>query len=265
VKRSYQWAAWGLGAVLWGPFAQAQVVQAEQDGGGIVQGEPVAERQDAPQVPNEADGDGDEARPAQRFGVGQGRGPGGGRGRGFGMGQGRGQGQGRGRGPGMGRGQAEQAAPGHSHDDRHDEDREVFHFLLANHEKIKRTVVVLPDGVETVTESEDKAVADKIKEHVHWMEDRVKNTNPIRMRDPLFAELFRQTDKIKMVHETTEHGVRVTETSDDPYVAKLIQAHAEVVSRFVRHGFTESHKNHAVPPRDGVAPPAVPARLPADG
>jgi hypothetical protein len=165
----------------------------------------------------------------------------------------------------MGRGQAGQAAPGHAHDDRHDEDREVFHFLLANHKKIKRAVVVLPDGVETVTESDDKEVADKIKEHVHWMEDRVKNTNPIRMRDPLFAELFRHADKIKMAHEETETGVRVTETSDDPYVAKLIQAHAEVVSRFVRHGFNEAQKNHAVPPRDGVDPTPAEARLPADG
>ncbi len=53
---------------------------------------------------------------------------------------GRGQGFRGGRGQGMqGKGQgAEQ------HDDRHDADREVFQFLLSNHDKIKRTVKDLP-------------------------------------------------------------------------------------------------------------------------
>jgi intracellular sulfur oxidation DsrE/DsrF family protein len=181
---------------------------------------------------------------------GQGRGFRGGRGfggeggpdAGHGPGRGPGFGRGAGRGPGFGRGQG-----GHGPDDRHEADHEVFQFLLTNHKKITRTVKELPDGVETVTESSDPEIADKIKEHVEWMEYRVENTNPIRMRDPLFAELFKHTDKIKMVHEDTEKGVRVTETSKDPYVAKLIKAHAEAVSGFVSRGFAEAMKNHAVP------------------
>ena len=155
-----------------------------------------------------------------------------------------GQGPGFGRGRGFGRGPG---GPGHGQDSRHDEDHEVFQFLLTNHQKITRKVTKLDDGVATVTESDDDDVADKIKEHVEWMEYRIENTNPIRMRDPLFAELFRHTDKIKIVREETEKGVRVTETSEDPYVAKLIQAHAEVVSGFVARGFAEAMKNHAVP------------------
>lgn len=142
----------------------------------------------------------------------------------------------------------------HGHDDRDDEDHVVFQYLLQNHEKIKRTVKELPNGVETLTESDVPEVADKIKEHVEWMEYRVENTNPIRMRDPLFAELFQHTDKIKMVHEDTDKGVRVTETSDDAYVAKLIQAHAKVVSAFVERGFAEAMKNHAVPGKDAAQP-----------
>ncbi|MEO1619236.1 MAG: DsrE family protein [Planctomycetota bacterium] len=139
------------------------------------------------------------------------------------------------------------------HDDRHDADHEVFQFLLQNHQKIKRTVKELPNGVETLTESTDGDVADKIKDHVEWMEYRIEKTNPIRMRDPLFAELFQHTDKITMVHEDTANGVRVTETSDDPYVARLIQAHAKVVSGFVERGFAEAMKNHAVPGKDAVS------------
>ncbi|MCC9642904.1 DsrE family protein [Rhodopirellula sp. JC740] len=172
----------------------------------------------------------------------------GGRGPGFGQGMGRGPRGGRGMGPGRAAGnESPRADNQHGHDERHDADHEVFQYLLQNHDKIKRTVKELPNGVETLTQSDVPDIADKIKEHVHWMEDRIENTNPIRMRDPLFAELFQHTDKIQMRHEETETGVRVIETSDDPYVADLIQAHAKVVSGFVERGFAEAMKNHAVP------------------
>ena len=181
-------------------------------------------------------------RPGNGQGFRGGRGPGGG-GLGFGRGLGRGAQQ-HGQGPGG----------EHADDDRHEEDHVVFQFLLENHKKIKRTVKELPNGVETLTESDTPEIAAKIKEHVEWMEYRVENTNPIRMRDPLFAEIFKHTDKIKMVHEDTEKGVKVTETSDDPYVAKLIQAHAKVVSGFVERGFAEAMKNHAVPGKEMAKP-----------
>lgn len=161
------------------------------------------------------------------------------------------QGPGRGRGFRGGRGPGGEPGGGpghgHAHDDRHDEDHEVFKFLLTNHNKITRKVTERPDGVETLTESDDPEIAAKIQEHVEWMEYRIEKTNPIRMRDPLFAELFRHTDKIVMKHEDTAKGVRVVETSADPYVAKLIQAHAKVVSGFVERGFKEAMKNHPVP------------------
>jgi uncharacterized protein len=163
------------------------------------------------------------------------RGPGDGRGPGFRGGQGRGFGM-----------QARRAGAG-GQDDRHDEDRDVFHFLLSNHQQIQRTVKELPDGVETLTESRSPEVAAKIKEHVHWMAHRIEQNHPIRMRDPLFAEIFKHTDKIQMKHEETENGVRVVETSEDPYVAQLIQAHAKVVSAFVERGHIEARKNHPVP------------------
>jgi intracellular sulfur oxidation DsrE/DsrF family protein len=108
-------------------------------------------------------------------------------------------------------------------------------------------VKVLPNGVETLTESDSPEIAAKIQEHVEWMADRIKTASPIRMRDPLFAEIFKHTDKIKMEHEDTVKGVRVTETSTDAYVAKLIQEHAKVVSGFVERGFAEAMKNHPVP------------------
>lgn len=153
------------------------------------------------------------------------------------------------RGPGYGAGRGRRGPGGHGQgrDPQFIADRDIFHYLLAHHDQVKRRVKKLEDGVETVTESNDPEVRAKIREHVGGMYERIKKVRPIRMRDPLFAELFRHAGKIQMRHEDTKKGVRVTETSKDPYVAKLIQAHAEVVSLFVKNGFSEAHKNHAVP------------------
>jgi hypothetical protein len=51
-------------------------------------------------------------------------------------------------------------------------------------------------------------------------------------------------------YENTARGVRVRETSDDPYVARLIQAHAKVVSGFVARGGAESQLAHEPPERE---------------
>jgi len=186
---------------------------------------------------------------------------------GQGPGHGRGQGQGQGKGFRGGQGQIQGQPQGNQmrghgaeqHDDRHEADHEVFQFLLTNHEKIKRTVKDLPNGVETFTQSDSPEIASKIQEHVEWMTVRIKETNPIRMRDPLFAEIFKHTDKIKMHHEETEKGVRVVETSEDPYVVKLIQSHAQVVSGFVERGFAEAMKNHALPNATASSTTIVPS------
>jgi len=126
-------------------------------------------------------------------------------------------------------------------------DREIFHSLLEDHERIRRTVTKRADGVETLTESDDPNVALAIQGHVAAMRRRVEKLQPIHMRDPLFAALFGKAGKINMQVTKTEKGVRVVETSDDPYVVKLIQAHAEVVSKFAANGFPEARQNHAVP------------------
>jgi predicted methyltransferase/intracellular sulfur oxidation DsrE/DsrF family protein len=163
-----------------------------------------------------------------------------GRGRGRGMGAGRGPGGGRG--PGAGRGMGTDAAM------RIDQD--VFHYLLERHELIRREVKNLDDGVETITESDDEAVVSMIQEHVAAMHERVKTGRGLRFWDELFVAIFKDHDKIKMVVENTEHGVKVTETSEDAYTVKLIQAHAVVVSKFVKRGFDEAHENHPVPAAD---------------
>jgi len=148
--------------------------------------------------------------------------------------------QGMGRGP-MGGGMG----PGHM------EDMQTIHQLMGDHDKVKRKVEKTKTGVVTVTESSDKEVARLIKAHAAAMQKRIKSGSPIRMWDPLFAELFANHDKISMKVENTKNGVRVTESAQDPYVVTLIQWHAEGVNGFVREGMAGMHKEHPAPPKPG--------------
>ncbi|MCA9248209.1 MAG: hypothetical protein KDA42_13870 [Planctomycetales bacterium] len=181
------------------------------------------------------------------------QGPGGrGRGRGPGAQGGSGRGPG-GHGPGgqgqHGRGQF--GGPGGQNDPNFAKDRDLFHQLLSNHDKIQRSVKRLDNGVETLTESDDPQVAKAIQMHVESMYGRVEENRPIHRRDPLFDVIFQHADELEMHVEKTPNGVRVRETSQNPYAVKLIQAHAEVVSLFVRNGHAEVQKNHEVPKPDG--------------
>jgi thiosulfate/3-mercaptopyruvate sulfurtransferase len=127
------------------------------------------------------------------------------------------------------------------------QDMQTIHTLFDEHKKITRTVKNIRNGVETVTESDDPKVQALIAEHVWAMEKRLKNKQPIRMWDPLFVELFKYSGKINMQITKTAKGVKVTETSDDPYVVKLIQSHAQGVSEFVKEGPPSMHKRHELP------------------
>jgi hypothetical protein len=118
---------------------------------------------------------------------------------------------------------------------------------MANRAKIRRNVVNRPDGVETLTESDDPKVTAVLIEHVAAMARRVQEQHPIHARDPLFAELFRNAATLDMKVERTAKGVNVVETSPNAFSVKLIQAHAQVVSLFVANGPPEMRKNHAVP------------------
>ena len=146
-------------------------------------------------------------------------------------------------------GQGGHGARGMMGDGAHAADMQVFHQLFEHRTEINRQVIAREDGIETVTESTNPEVTRLLQTHVASMLARVKNGRPIHLRDPLFAELFRNADRIEARHELTTGGVRVIETSKDAYVVKLLQAHAEVVTAFLANGMSEMMKNHPVPPR----------------
>ena len=125
--------------------------------------------------------------------------------------------------------------------------RDVFHSLLKNHHKIERSVDIIKNGVRTKTTSSDADIAKFIKRHVDQMKGLIENGRRIRNWDPLFSAIFDHYELIEMKINEISHGVEVVETSNDPFVAKLIVEHAKVVSLFVKHGFEEAHRSHPLP------------------
>lgn len=131
----------------------------------------------------------------------------------------------------------------------------VFHELVMNHERLTRSVTDLPDGIRTVTESDDPRLAQFIKEHVLAMDARVvKADDPnLPMESPALHAIFRDNAKVKTTIEQTARGVIVTQTSADAAVATALQQHARDVSDLVARGPAAMHdammKNAAPGPR----------------
>ena len=126
----------------------------------------------------------------------------------------------------------------------HGGDMMRIHALFARRNQIRRTVTRIPGGVRATTESDDAAVAAQLRDHVQSMYARLQEGRPINTRDPLFAALFENADKIKVEMENTPKGITVTETSGDPAVVSLIRRHADVVTLFIENGMPEMMRSH---------------------
>lgn len=115
-------------------------------------------------------------------------------------------------------------------------DMGLVHDLVMNHTKIKRTVTNLPDGIKTVTESDDPQVAQTIKAHVASMSQRLKDGREFNIFSPTLPVLFENRDKIQSVVEITEKGNIVTRTSTDAKVVAALQGHAAEVTELAQDG-----------------------------
>jgi len=149
--------------------------------------------------------------------------------------------------PGQGRMRGQMQGPMRGMMGEGRQDMDSIHALFSAHQQIARTVKKLDTGVETLTESADPKVQALIREHVQTMYQRLSAGQPIRQWDPLYAEIFRQAGKIHMELSNTAKGIKVIETSTDPWVVKLLHAHADGVSEFVDQGMAAMHKAHPLP------------------
>jgi hypothetical protein len=128
------------------------------------------------------------------------------------------------------------------------QDMPVIHELLLSHRKIDRRVEDIPGGIRSWTTSADGDIADLIRTHVHQMKARLERGDPIREMDPLFREILKHGETIRMEIANIPEGVRVTETSPDPQVALLIRQHAHrAVSQFVAAGMPRAMQPTPLP------------------
>lgn len=148
-------------------------------------------------------------------------------------------------------------------------DMGLVHDLLTNHTKIKRTVTKLPDGIRTVTESDDPQVAQAIKAHVASMSQRLKDGREFNIFSSTLPVLFDNRDKITSKVEVTDKGSVVTRTSMDAKVVAALQAHAGEVTELVQDGMAGMQRGMMsrmamVPrgPRAGAGPGLPPGNVP---
>jgi hypothetical protein len=123
------------------------------------------------------------------------------------------------------------------------DDMHLVHAMLFDHDKIKRTVTNLPDGIRTVTESDDPGVARAIQAHVASMEKRLSDGKIFNLFSPTLPVLFENKDKIKTVVQMTDGGSIVTQTSGDAKLVAALQAHAIEVSELARDGMAAMMRN----------------------
>ena len=114
--------------------------------------------------------------------------------------------------------------------------------LVHNNTKIKRTVTNLPNGIKTVTESDDPKVAQAIKAHVASMSGRLQDGREFNIFSTTLPVIFDNADKIKSVVEITDKGAVVIQTTADAKVSAALQAHASEVTELVQEGPTAFHR-----------------------
>lgn len=115
-------------------------------------------------------------------------------------------------------------------------DMHLVRDMILGHERITRTVTNLPDGIKTVTESDDPQVAETIKAHVASMAQRLTEGRVFNLFSPTLPVLFQNKDRIDTQVEMTDKGAIVTQTSTDKAVVAALQAHAVEVSELARDG-----------------------------
>lgn len=119
-----------------------------------------------------------------------------------------------------------------------------IHGMLFNHDSIKRTVTNLPNGIRTVTESDDPEMAATISSHVAGMGKRVKEGRDpdLPIQSPTLKIIFKNRDKITTTYESTPKGIVVVQTSDDVETVAALQKHAAEVTDLAKRGMVAAHE-----------------------
>lgn len=156
----------------------------------------------------------------------------------------------RGEGPGGhghgrdGRGHDEVTMPGLRGLDASEQESAELAEMFRRFPEIDREVTHLPNGIRTRTYSSDEALMATVASHVTSMITRVEEGRDpkIFIQSPTLDILFERRDRITTEIETTDAGIIVTQTSDDPELVAALQIHAGEVSAMVDRGMAAVHE-----------------------
>ena len=116
--------------------------------------------------------------------------------------------------------------------------------IFTNHMKINRRVEQLPNGIKTITKTDDDDLRESIVTHVALMVTRLEEgRNPqVIIQSPTLDLLFDRYDEIETNVEITNRGVQVIQTSSNRDVVALLQQHAAEVSDMSERGMRAVHE-----------------------
>ena len=116
--------------------------------------------------------------------------------------------------------------------------------IFNNHKDIIRTVENIENGIVTITETENESLRENIISHVSMMLTRLQeNRNPqVIIQTPTLNILFENYDKIETEVISTDKGVQVIQTSNDPAIVAALQQHASEVNDMAARGMQAVHE-----------------------
>lgn len=116
--------------------------------------------------------------------------------------------------------------------------------MFQNFPDISRQVTRLPNGIRTVTYSADADLMAVITSHIVGMINRVEEGRDpgIFIQSPTLDIIFERGDRIETDVTSTDEGMVVVQTSDDPEVVAALHTHADEVSDMADRGMQAVHE-----------------------
>jgi len=115
-------------------------------------------------------------------------------------------------------------------------DMQIYMDMFEHHREIRRTVQQLPNGIRTVTESDNPRIAALLHRHVPDMYSHVASGQEVHCMSNSLPTMFRNASRYKRHLQLTAKGVAIVETSTDYTVLTAIRRHADEVTGFVVDG-----------------------------
>ena len=133
--------------------------------------------------------------------------------------------------------------PGLQGEDITDQEVNDLKQLFQKHNEISRLVENIPNGIITVTETDNEELRTSIIDHVTMMVTRLQEEkNPqVIIQSPTLHEIFEYYDEIETEIELTEKGISIIQTSENEVVVALLQQHAAEISDMVNRGMQVVH------------------------